>query len=59
MSFDKKCMRLGVITMLCALVANFLPVTYLYVTTGVVPTAGELGQILAMVSASFLIGWIL
>ena len=55
MSFDKKCMRLGVITMLCALVANFLPVTYLYVTTGVVPTAGEL----AMVSASFLIGWIL
>ena len=59
MSFDKKCMRLGVITMLCALVANFLPVTYLYGTTGVVPTAGELGQILAMVSASFLIGWIL
>lgn len=59
MSFDKKCMRLGVITMLCALVANFLPVLYLYVTTGIVPTAGELGQILAMVSASFLIGWIL
>ena len=59
MSFDKKCMRLGVITMLCALVANFLPVAYLYITTGVVPSGGEIGQIIAMVAASFLIGWIL
>lgn len=59
MSFDKKCIRLGIITMACALVANFIPAVYMKLTYGIMPTGGELAQILSMVAASFLIGWIL
>ena len=56
--FDKKCLRLGLCTMACAAVVSFLPGLYLFFQYGIIPTASEMGSIVSMLIASFLVGWI-
>jgi len=57
--FDKKCLRLGLISMGGAVAASFLPGLYLYFKFGIIPSATEMGAICSMLAASFLIGWII
>ena len=54
--FDKKCLRLGLCTMACAAVVSFLPGLYLFFQYGIIPTASEMGSIVSMLIASFLVG---
>ena len=56
--FDKKCLRLGLITMCIAMAASMLPGLYVYFRYGIIPTGEQMGQILSMLAASFLVGWI-
>lgn len=58
MSFEKKCMKLGITTMTCAVIANFIPAIYVWIAYGVTPPMPDMGAIFSMVAASFAIGWI-
>ena len=55
--FDKKCLRLGLITMSFAVVASFLPALYLYFFHDVIPTGADIAKIFSMMAASFAVGW--
>lgn len=56
--FEKKCLTMGIITMLAACFASILPGIYVYMAYGVIPSASEMTSILGMLCASFLVGWI-
>lgn len=55
--FDKKCLRIGLISMFAAMIASLLPGIFVYIRYGVIPSAGEMGSIFSMLCASFLVGW--
>lgn len=55
--FDKKCLRIGLVSMCSAMVASLLPGLFVYFRYGVIPSAGEIGSIFTMLCASFLVGW--
>ncbi len=56
--FDKKCLRMGLITMGGAVVASFLPALYLYFAYGVIPTGADIASLFSMMAASFAVGWL-
>ena len=56
--FDKKCLRLGLITMCCAVIASFLPALYLWLFHGVIPSPPDIASIAGMMAASFAVGWV-
>lgn len=56
--FDKKCLRMGLITMGAAVIASFLPAIYLYIAYGVIPSGVDIGSIFSMMAASFAVGWL-
>ncbi len=55
--FDKKCLKVGLVTMLSAMVASLLPGLFVYFKFGVIPSGVEMLSILSMLCASFLVGW--
>lgn len=56
--FDKKCLRMGLVTMSAAVIASFLPAIYLYIAYGVIPTGADITSIFGMMAASFAVGWL-
>ena len=56
--FNRKVVKIGTITVLCAIVANFLPVLYLWIVYGEIPTGSQLASILSMIFAASAVSWI-
>lgn len=56
--FDKKCLRMGLVTMGAAVIASFLPALYLYFAYGVIPTGADIASLFSMMAASFAVGWL-
>ena len=56
--FDKKCLRMGMVTMGAAVIASFLPAIYLYFAYGVIPTGADIASLFSMMAASFAVGWL-
>ena len=52
-SFDKAVIRIGTITVLMAIVANFIPVLYLWLVYGEIPPVSTLAIIWTMMLAAF------
>lgn len=56
--FDKKCLRIGLVTMGAATISSFLPALYLYFAYGVIPSSADIASICSMMIASFGVGWL-
>lgn len=56
--FNKKVIKIGTITVMCAIIANFIPVLYLWLVHGQIPTGDQLVQIFGMVFAASAVSWI-
>lgn len=56
--FNRKVVKIGTIPVLCAIVANFLPVLYLWIVYGEIPTGSQLASILSMIFAASAVSWI-
>lgn len=56
-SFDKAVIRIGTITVLMAIVANFIPVLYLWLVYGEIPPVSTLAIIWTMMLAAFGTSW--
>ena len=59
MSYDKKVIRNGRITMGLAIIANFIPAIYVGMHYDVMPTLSVILQIWGVVAASYGITWII
>lgn len=59
MAYEKKMVQLGTITMLLAIVGNFLPVAYLAIFKGLCPTPGQIMQIWGLAAATYGISWVI
>ena len=57
-AFNSTLIRLGTVTILAGIVANFLPVLYIYMRYGVIPPVGDLVKIWLLVGAAFGVAWI-
>lgn len=58
MSFENRMIKIGIITVSCAIVANFVPALYMWIAYGVVPNVGTLFKIWGLLAATFGVGWI-
>lgn len=56
-NFEKTVIKIGTITVLMALVANYIPVLFLWIAYGAVPPMGDLLMIWAMMLAAFGTSW--
>ncbi len=56
--FNKKVVRLGTLTVTLAIIANFVPVLYLWLVEGLIPTGEQLVTIYSTVFAAFAISWV-
>ena len=50
--FNRKVVKIGTITVSCAIVANFLPVLYFWIVYGEIPTLTQLTSIFSMIFAA-------
>lgn len=57
--FNQKTHRIGIVTLILAIVANFLPVGYLAVVYQIFPSLGELASIWTAVAAAYGFNWII
>lgn len=55
--FDKKCLKIGLVSMFSAMIASLLPGLFVYFRYGVIPSGVEMVSIFSMLCASFLVGW--
>lgn len=55
--FDKKCLKIGLVSMFSAMLASLLPGLFVYFRYGVIPSGVEMVSIFTMLCASFLVGW--
>ena len=58
MSFNDRMNRVGIITVSGAVIANFVPVFYLWWNHGVVPTLPDIIKIWAVAAAAYGVSWI-
>jgi hypothetical protein len=56
--FNATLIRLGTVTLLAGIVANFLPALYIYLRYGAVPPVSDLVKIWLLVGAAFGVAWI-
>lgn len=56
--FNRKVVKIGTITVSCAIIANFLPVLYFWVVHGVVPSGAQLMSIFGVIFAASAVSWI-
>jgi hypothetical protein len=57
-AFNSTLIRLGTVTILAGIVANFLPALYIYMRYGAIPPVGDLVKIWLLVGAAFGVAWI-
>ena len=57
--FNKKLIKIGIISLIFAVVANFIPAIYLWFAYGAVPTIGDIFKIWGLALATFGISWII
>lgn len=56
--FNKNVVRIGTITVACAIIANYVPVLYLWIFRGYIPPAGDLARLYTTVASAFAVSWI-
>lgn len=56
--FNRKVVKIGTITVTCAIIANFLPVLYFWITYGEIPTITQLTSIFSVIFAASAVSWI-
>lgn len=56
--FNSTLIRLGTVTLLAGIVANFLPALYIYIRYGAIPSVSDLVKIWLLVGAAFGVAWI-
>lgn len=55
--YNKKCIRIGIVTVALAIIANFIPAIYFYLTTSVIPNFGDLSKIFLAAATAFGVSW--
>lgn len=58
-AFNKKLVKIGIISLVFAVVANFIPAIYLWIAYGVIPTVGDIFKIWGLALATFGISWVI
>ena len=56
--FNRKVVKIGTITVSCAIIANFLPVLYFWIAYGEIPTGSQLFSIFGVIFAASAVSWI-
>lgn len=56
--FNSRLIRLGTVTLLAGIAANFLPAIYVFLRYGAIPPASDLMKTWLMVAAAFGVGWV-
>ena len=56
--YDKKLVKIGRLTMLFAIIANFLPAVYVGVRYGEMPDIATIGKLWLLVASAYGISWI-
>ncbi|WP_441562267.1 hypothetical protein ACSZOP_08020 [Colibacter massiliensis] len=59
MEFNKKAIRIGMITMIGGIIANFIPAVYLYAAYGVVPPATDILKVWSIAIVTFGVSWVI
>ena len=57
--FNKKLIKIGIISLSFAVVANFIPALYLWIAHGVIPSGKDIFKIWGLAAATFGISWII
>ncbi len=57
-AFIKQCVRIGTITLLLGIAANFIPALYLWFGLGVHPPVDDVFKILAIIASTYVTSWI-
>ncbi|MBP2637988.1 MAG: putative rane protein precursor [Firmicutes bacterium] len=56
--FLKKCIRIGSVTLVLGIIANFMPAMYLWLGLGVKPPIDDIGKIFLIIASTYLTSWI-
>jgi len=59
MEFNAKAIKIGTITMIAGVIANFIPVTYLYVAYGIIPPIADILKVWTVAAITFGVSWII
>lgn len=59
MEFNAKAIKIGTITMIAGVIANFIPVTYLYVAYGIIPPVADILKVWTVAAITFGVSWII
>lgn len=59
MEFNARAIRIGMITMICGVIANFIPAVYLYVVYGVIPPVADILKVWMVAAVTFGVSWII
>ncbi|KMO85535.1 membrane protein [Megasphaera cerevisiae DSM 20462] len=59
MEFNARSIRIGMITMICGVIANFIPAVYLYVVYGVIPPVADILKVWMVAAVTFGVSWII
>lgn len=57
--FNKKLIKLGIISLAFAVVANFIPAIYLWLAYGLIPSVADIFKIWGLALATFGISWVI
>lgn len=57
-SFNSRLVKVGSATLIAGIIANFIPVTYIYLKYGIIPPLGTIAKIWALVAATFGVSWV-
>ena len=59
LAFNKKAMKIGTITLICGIIADFIPAIYLYVAYGVMPPIADILKVWTVAAITFGVSWII
>jgi len=59
MEFNAKAVRIGMITMIAGVIANFIPAIYLYITYGIMPPVADILKVWTVAAITFGVSWII
>lgn len=57
-NFNARLIKVGSATLIAGIIANFIPVTYIYLRYGVIPPIGTIFKIWGLVAATFGVSWV-
>ena len=55
--YNQKSIKIGIITVSLAIIANFIPAVYFYFKTGVIPSAADMTKIFLAAATAFGVSW--